>query len=452
MTDSVELPPSIELVLREIDIGYASPYEFVDSLIKTGLAKDLYQQADFTRTRWQYADQKDQRRGVFKLCPGGTVNPFDKWGKCIDPACSDAYARRFARTVGLYAEQIVVADPLTPMILNFEEEVLAPAAGPMMLFSTSIKLKRLEPLLRAGVILFGSAPALCSTCYENTERFVAERTERALTYLMRQDFRFRVNVADVDEPWVGLSFEKGDLVYSRPVAPPIASRLRKTTIAVIPSRYERIVLRPVIRKIAEWLERTVLGSYITSVRTRGIFAAGDRATATLFLDAQDPASKPTYENLEGLQSLDLPFVSELSVAETLLLRQVAQKSLPAFRSKIQSSLAESLDSTRLHERVAELRLQAAEVRSELEAIQKVQRWRNGLVAASAGLSMAIAATSPSGYGAVALGGALAAISLMHPHTARDKGEIAKLEASPAYVLIKAQDLLRHADSARGIEA
>jgi len=448
MPDSLELPPSIELVLHEIDTDHASPYEFVDSLIKTGLAKDLYQQAEFTQTHWKYADQMDQRRGVFKLCPAGTVNPFDKWGKCIDAACSDAYATRFARTVGLYAEQIVVADPLTRMMLTFEEEVLASAAGPMMLLSTAVKLKRLEPLLRAGVILFCSTPELCSICYENTERFVAKRTESALTYLMQQDFRFSVNVANVDEPWVGLSFEKGDMVNHRPVTPQIASRLRKSRKPLVPTRYERIVLRPVVRKIAEWLERTVLGSYITSVRSKGIFAASDRATATLFQGARDHESGSLYENLEGLQSLDLPFVGELDVAEILVLRQEAQNALPTFRSKIQSSLSGPSDSNRLNESVAELRLQATEVRSELEAIHRAQRWRNGLMAASAGLSMAIAAKSPPGYGAVALGGALAAISLMHPHTAKDKGEIAKLEASPAYVLIKAQDLLRHADSPR----
>jgi hypothetical protein len=251
--------------------------------------------------------------------------------------------------------------------------------------------------------------------------------------------------ADSEGALLSLAFGDG-IDYVRHISPAEAAKFRKTKKPVSPTKYERIVLKGVITKHADSLVRLVLRSTSVSVRAQAVFAAADAATASLFegttVQSQSDRKRSPFE---ALQSINLPFVSELNVDEIVTLREEAKQALPSFRSLLDRSVLGAKTDDKIDEGTAQLRAQAAEVRAELDALRRGQRWRAGLVTASAGLALSIVAAAPPSFGAVALGGALAAVSLMHPHVAKDLSEAARLQASPAYLVVKAEDLLRHAD-------
>jgi hypothetical protein len=55
-----------------------------------------------------------------------------------------------------------------------------------------------------------------------------------------------------------------------------------------------------------------------------------------------------------------------------------------------------------------------------------------------------AASSAVPVTATAIGAALAAVGLMHPHVANAAAEASKLKSLPGYVFVVAEDLLKHA--------
>jgi len=95
--------------------------------------------------------------------------------------------------------------------------------------------------------------------------------------------------------------------------------------------------------------------------------------------------------------------------------------------------------------MADLREQAVQVRSELEAKRKsASRFWKG--------TYGILGLGLSAYGVAAdqmlpaVGGLLPVIQLLIGHKAGHESEVAKLSSLPGYVLVKAQDILAHADS------
>jgi hypothetical protein len=97
------------------------------------------------------------------------------------------------------------------------------------------------------------------------------------------------------------------------------------------------------------------------------------------------------------------------------------------------------------ELIAGLREQAAEVRAELDAKRRhsARFWKATYGILGLGLSA---------YGVAAdqllpgVGGLLPVIHLLISHKTGHESEISKLASKPGYILVKAQDILSHADS------
>ena len=439
MAKGVELPPTVELMLSEVPT-FESPFELLDHLLKRGLVRELVAQAEYTRNKWQFEHQPRNQRGMLRLCPAGGLNPFDKWGKCMDVACTTATAERFARTVGLYSDDVVVMDTITSLILRFRPD----AYGDRMLLNSNVAaLRALEPLLRAGIVRFGMDPPVCVQCDKALDSFVASNVPETVTHL-KEGLRYDLQERE-GEFFLGLYFSGDPFAWGQPIPPEIAARFRRTEVPLTPTRYEGVVLLRFLRTIAESLERTILRGATTSVRSKGIFAAADPIIGRVWESAQG-AQVEARLDLQQMQSVDLPFIGELTPAETIILREEASRALPAFRARIEASVQGAQDRGAAARAVSELRAQALEVRAELGAVRAGQSWRTGLVTGSVGLAVGILAASPPAPVAVAaLASALAAVSLMHPHTANAKKETAKLEALPGYVFVAAEDVLRHAD-------
>jgi hypothetical protein len=436
----VELPPIVELVLKELR-PFESPLELIDHIGTRGLIPELVIAAADTRTSWRADAARPDRRGVFTLCPAGALNPFDKWGKCLDRECSVAVAERFARTVGLYAEEVVVMEPLSTLILGFDDHVSWAQAA--TLNAKIAVLHVLAPLLRAGVIRFGADLLKCGSCENNRRAFMSHQQDRAAKELkvgLQYDLRQRG-----DEFILGLYLEGDPTVWAEPIPAEVAGRLRKSRVPVVPTRYERAVLMPFVRNVAYALSRTVLEGAMCVARSRGTFATADTASARLFSGQDDSDRGATSLDLHGVQALDLPFISELTVEETLVLRDRAAKALPSLRAHLAASVPKLRDQSGAAALLAELQGEGVRVKSELGAIGRAQSWRGGLVTGSVAMALGVvAASSAVPVTATAIGAALAAVGLMHPHVANAAAEASKLKSLPGYVFVVAEDLLKHA--------
>jgi hypothetical protein len=437
----VELPPTIELLLAEVRTTFESPVELLNYLVKRGLVRELYARAAYTRTKWQYENQPPIHRGTLRLCPAGALNPFDSWGKCFDPGCTATMATRFAQTIGLYADDIVVIDPVTSLVRRFDPDSPGQRAR---LNASLVALRTLEPLLRAGIIRFGVDPILCDKCDESMNSFVSAKVPRTTKYL-KEGFRYDLHERN-GEFLLGVYLTTDKFVWRQLIPGPVAHRLQKTAVPKTPTRYESIVLTPFVQDYADTLERTIMRAAISTVRSNGLFATADAIIERLWRASE--GTKAVGEarlDLEKLQTVDLPFVKDLTVDETLILRDRAAKALPSFRARIDASLGGPHTRANVASAVKELRAQALDVRAELGALGTGQRWRAQLVTGSVGLAIGVlAADPPVAVAATALGSALAAIGLMHPHTANAKKEVAKLKTLPGFVFVVAEDLLRHA--------
>jgi hypothetical protein len=95
--------------------------------------------------------------------------------------------------------------------------------------------------------------------------------------------------------------------------------------------------------------------------------------------------------------------------------------------------------------IAELREQAAEVRSELDAKRKSagRFWKTTYGILGLGLSAYGVATDQV---VAQISGLLNLIGLQMTHKAGHESEVATLKRRPGYVLVKAQEILAHADA------
>jgi len=148
--------------------------------------------------------------------------------------------------------------------------------------------------------------------------------------------------------------------------------------------------------------------------------------------------------MEAVQALDLPWISELSPEEVMVLRREATAALPQFREYLISRIAAAQDERSVISVIGELRESSARVAVELEASRR--RWftRTSLATGAVGLSIVLFAAAPAqAFAVAALAAALAALSGTHSHVVTDVADEHKLKSTPGYVLLKAKDILKH---------
>ena len=435
------LPPVVELLLAETRVDYGSSVELYEHVRNSGLLRELKSQAEYTLDEWKYADESPVHRGALKFCPAASLDPFGPWGKCSTPRCRVAIAERFARTVGIYADEVIVPDPATALVYRAEENAERRFEE---LQTVLAALRTLEPLMRAGVIRFGRpARRYCDECQLSVEKFL-DTTIAQVEDVLKEGLTYQLTPLPNGDYVVGFKYAGADGVHSRTITESAGAQLRTTEAFVSPTEQESIVLSPYLSEAARMLLATAFTARLIADGTGGLLATGDAATAHLFEGARGSVwSNARFAELQKVQAIDLPFVRELTIDEIVVLRQEAANALPRFRSVIERSILRSDAEADVRDVVAELRGQAADVKAELAALERGRRWRAGLMAGSVGLSMVLFAASPP-LGAAALAGALAAMAGMHPHSAKDEIEAAKLESNAGYVLVRAEGLLRHA--------
>lgn len=149
---------------------------------------------------------------------------------------------------------------------------------------------------------------------------------------------------------------------------------------------------------------------------------------------------------EKVRSVELPWVNKMSTQQVIRLRNAASKALPGFRETFVRHIATPSASIQsVTNKIDELRAEAADVERELSALNPSSEENFRKISGSLGIIVSVYGFA-SGFmsPALALGGLMSILGLLHSSARHDEEEKAKLIAKPAYVLVKAKELVEHA--------
>jgi hypothetical protein len=439
---SFKLPPAVEFFLGETSDEPMAPAELVSWMKRSCLAKEFQDCGQRTIADFDYADSPGHdsaAAGTFRLCPMGALDPLSRFGQCISPDCRAANAEAFARSVALYGEEIFLVDDLTGMLAFADLNSPVTAA---YLLAARASLKKLEPLLRAGILRLG-APIrrYCEQCGNTIKSFQESAAERLCGELLE-----RVKYALSPEHMLRLKLSEDDIIgIVRVIKATDAATLRVSEQFIEPTVAEMQILRPFLLGDARKRVSQLFMTSTLAQRTRGALATCDRQDAGTFTSlAGWTNSDQKIEELERLQSIELPYIEDLTVEELLELRDTAGLALPRFRNFLSSRILEASGPECVRTAIQELKEGVTDVEAELHALQAGRKLKFAAGTAMVVLSVVVAeVTSFPTVAAAAFAGALAAFNGLHPQFAKDETDTVRQKTLPSYVLWKARDLLRH---------
>ncbi len=428
-----ELPPVIELLKNEM-FESLSADTFYKSAKK--LIPELKKQAEWSAENYIYADEQENiSKTKFAVSPVSGINPFGSYGKCSDLDCRIHSALNFSRTLGLYSDVIYLADPFNSMFLRddkwSEKNILS------LLKETAV-LKTLQPLIEAGVIQFISpVKSFCSGCMTKFDEQVDDFSNQAIAEFWNEisveshkEF-LAVNTGGLHEPSLYMH-KRYDSNFKQRKNNTKAAREIFTSIV-----YEEIHEHILTMKEAAGLNSTILSNSRVGLKT---------------LKKLEGINQEIYNPIDWEKSRTavLPWIKNLSPTQVVELRDSASNAIPQFREFMLKNLTLNSDPTAIDnekkcaEFMLELRAQASEVKSELDAININSEKKFHNVAGTLGLSIGIysAAASNPVMGLTAL---IATLGLIHTNLKKDNADVDKLKAKPGYMLIKAQEILEHAN-------
>jgi len=293
-------------------------------------------------------------------------------------------------------------------------------------------------MIEAGLVTFRSVSLnYCKEHFKEFMRGIAAATEKALgTRLQNTEFRlFDGGIAIDLEDLLGYP-----LIHNLELS---ESKLRTLSD---PKKLNRLVQRIVYGQADALITDTALH-----------LRDAARLNATLFSSSQ--VSMLSARRMEGFapnpsdvqvwertQSVELPWVSELSVEQIVSLREEAGDALPRLRETLGGILrGEESEHSKVIERIQRLREESAEVKADLVALRSKHEaiFRN--VAGLLGLGIAVYGFATDFVPAApALVSLMTLLGLLHGSEHKDFNEAQRLESKPGYVLVKAQELLDHA--------
>ena len=434
------LPPTIQILLDERLTETSSVGE-LRRKVKRGLLGDLKRQAVWSMEQFAYPDlvRSDDRVIPPSLTPSGAMNPFTWTSACVAHTCRVRSAKSFVQTLGVYGERIVLPDDFTA---SLSEPKPNSDAWMSSFLSDLAVLRELKPLVRKGVITFGSgSTAFCSDCREKA----AEEAAVNLARRLRREFRFR---------FAGDKLRFGsESLFGRPL-----DTFRKLRAAEVElarelvqggSRISEAAEHFALRVIADRLKRQMsefLVDLATAQNLSSILVSGSRADVLCVRALEEGVGDlDSVHDWELARTIDLPWISKLTAEEVLILREEASTALPRFRELFLQAARVSDDSAAsATSLVHDLRSQAAEVQAELDVVtsrgRRLSKTTLGLLAI--GLTVYGTATGATSVTAGTLE-LLTMLGLIHEFQRHDSSEEKKLKSAPAYVLVKAKEIIDH---------
>lgn len=396
-----------------------------------GMMKDLKAQVAVT------LDSYDFERGVvsspleFSAYADSGLDLFGGQGACQSFDCRMAYANRFARSFGLLADKSYLTDAITSKI----ESIGRPTNEALEnLLDDVFVLKRLAPLVRAGVVRF--RPASYPMCADCGEEFVTRVDEISEGIYKNSSSSIQALIENPEY----LTITTGDL-YDPPLF------LRKYNKS---GQWRHEDNDDAIRRVISAQVYDSLLSANSAAIAGGTVVSNSRLGMLGLLEAEKRLSSPEEFPAWGVNAAaQLPWVSELSVKEILILREEAGNALPRLREVMRRHLgAQSFDDLQvnrlasLREAMQELREDAAEVEAELKSIRSRKSRHFNKLYGILGLSI-FAYGALDGKISEGLLGLAAALGLLHQFQRDDSKHAEALKSRPGYVLVQAREILAH---------
>lgn len=422
-----QLPPVISTLLS----GPAPPGDFVE--LKRWfryMLPELRRQAEWTSAKFKYQQPKPDA-GSFFATPSAGIDPSRSTALCSNHECRLKTARQFARTVGLYADHIVLADELTSKLLTlprFSDEQIYRFA-----IDVSV-LHEIAPLINGRFVSFREL-----TTYYCAEHFrIFKRAIRQTSADILAELNLRLpSRAKGDALFVELDELFG---YSLLHVEHLTPRKR----AAIKSRARRLEL---IRKIALSDTEHLVGDTALALRdavdARSTLLSGSKVSM-LALRRLEGSDQLEDSNWEAIRSAELPWIQELSVSQIVALRQAAPEALDRLRVKFANTVA--ADAAIINTKIEELRQEAEEVRAKLALLKKSSDTLFRNVSGVLGLTIAVYGFS---YGfvppAAAFASLMTLLGLLHGSKHGESVQEVDVKSKPGYVLLKAKELLGHAE-------
>lgn len=433
LTSSIETLPPISQMLLQEDITFFEDDEHVKRFIRDRRA-DFRAQAEWTAANYEYpTDSAETAAGRFVAFPSAGLDLFSGEGACQNFICRVGYVEPFARTLGLYADTIYLSDPFSHV---FAKERLT-AEDRRSFAGDLATLKILRPLIEADVIRF--RPKHGSYCAECFGKMIDKATK--IANKLRIDYAEKIEVTR-GKSYVTVSIKD---VYGDEIAVTTQRSRRRSELPDDDEAVVGVLLDDIINAMT---------TSASAAKQSGVTVSNSRVGLTALLTAEGRKPKiGRHQQWESVRAATLPWVENLSVQQVVQLREEAQGALPRLREKLSSafrpvSLDEKVDPhERLDDCIAELRADAAEVASELEAVKATGGRRFANMIGTLGLTV-------SGYGffsdslsaAATLAPLVTLLGLVHQAGKHQTDGKVTLRTRPGYVLLQAQNILKHANS------
>lgn len=434
-----DLPPSLRLLLREIDPTASVADQ--RTRLRSGLLRELRDQSIWTLDRWNYADRRAPAGGLALVAPGDALNPMVGDFKCGEPQCRRQSTVAFGRYTALYTDGAILPDYITRALARGEERhaLAAIRAG-------LPHLVHLLPLVRGGLLRFARPVHEAETPHGEAHRLLSEIV-RDLVEANRESFVLeyfpyaRRPEVHISSPRVTsgaepithmLPLSKRELASLGRIA-----RLRNKPILLPPAAFDVIAER-----LANILDGQLHGLLIqmhTASASGSTLLLGAPAEIFVLQRHGTTAESRLPSRLEGLQTVRLPWVDDLTIAEAVRLREKAGAALDRLRARV-AVASNADDGQQLARLVADLNEEAAEIGAELKTLRTgVPKLIDaGFTALGIGLIL-YGLTNSSLVAAAAGFGSIAA--KLRDEVKVKREAIARQLARPGYALLKARQLL-----------
>lgn len=348
--------------------------------------------------------------------------------------CRIHSALNFSRTLGLYSDVIYLPDPFTTSFLMDDEWTELQL---LRLLKETAVLKTLEPLIQSGVIKFVSPMQnFCTDCMEKFEEQINDFSDQAIS-----DYWNEVSVKS-NKQFISLdtgSLHEPNLIMRQYYEPSLKGKKNSKKIAR--NLFKDIVNEEIHEHIMTMHEASGLNSTIFSNSRVGLKT----------LKKLEGVDQEIYNPVDWEKSRTavIPWIKNLNPTQIIELRDSASNAIPQFRELMLKNITLNNDSTDIDnekkctEFILELRAQAYEIKSELDAININSEKKFHNVGGTLGLSIGIYSAAAS-YPALGLSALIATLGLIHTNLKKDHTDVNKLSAKPGYVLIKAKEILEHA--------
>lgn len=429
------IPPTIRL-LRDNLNQLESPRDFARQF--KSISKEVAVQAEWTLKNHHYFDGDSISGGEFIIAAAGGLNPFSEYELCSDTACRIKSAREIARTLGLYADIVTIPDPISHLMIDFKK----PSEKQLRWLNTQMMvLRELQPLIDAGIIRFWSGSmSLCSGCANNMYRRIDEGVSK-LSELLGEHVHVDLREEYLDITTSGIL--ESQLVLVKKLSKEDEKYLRSggSIIDIGRNSYIDVIKEKV---------RSTMFDLSFSQNVSGMLMSTSRNELYALKAFDDKAPALNEQAVwEEARSIQLPWVNTLTPTQIIQLKESAEKALPAFRESFVRHIAmpgSTIQSTA--EKILELREQAAEVERELAALNTSGEAAFRNIAGALGLTISVYGFA-SGFAApaVALGGLISLLGLIHGSDRHDQQKESMLQSQPAYLLVKAKEFSEHAKNA-----